>query len=280
MNNVLFKKINGLLCYLSAFVIIIIVAASILAPYLAPYDPLQPNMYIRLQTPSPEHILGTDALGRDLFSRILYGGRTSILLSLFSVSLSMLVGGILGIIAGFYEKWPDTIITILCNIFQSIPGSCFMIAFAGIMGPSLHNLVFALALVSWAGFSRIVRAAVLRIKNEPYMELLSCLGASNARLMFKHILPNIANDVFILFSIRIGFGLMAVSGLSFLGLGVQPPIPDWGVMLSDAMFYYRSYPYLAIIPGALLFLLVFSINTLGDYQRECFDIKKDEMRDW
>ena len=182
--------------------------------------------------------------------------------------------------AGFYEKWLDTLITSLCNIFQSIPGSCFMIAFAGIMGPSLHNLVIALALVSWAGFSRIVRASVLRVKSETYIELLHCYGCSNARLMFCHILPNIANDIFILFAIRIGFGLMAVSGLSFLGLGVQPPTPDWGVMLSDALLYYRSYPYLVIIPGTFLFLLVFSINTLGDYQRERFDIKKGEVREW
>ena len=175
-----------------------------------------------------------------MFSRILYGGRASILLSLASAILSLGVGLVIGLFCGFYGGKLDMLCTVASNIFQGIPGSCFMIAIAGIFGPSIKSLVLALVITSWAGFSRIVRAEVMQLKEEPFIEGLRCLGCSDSRLLLHHIIPNIVNKLLILFTIRVGRGILSIAGLSFLGLGVQPPTPDWSVMVSDAVLYYRS----------------------------------------
>lgn len=261
-------------------IICLIVGASILAPLLATHNPYEPNMALRLQGPSIEHFFGTDALGRDMYSRILYGGRASMLLSLIAAVLSLGAGLFVGLLGGFYGGKLDVCITIFSNIFQGVPGSCFMIAIAGILGASIESLILALVITSWAGFSRIVRAEVISLKQEPFIEGLRCLGCSDFRIIVWHILPNLFNKLVVLFTIRVGRGILSVAGLSFLGLGVQPPTPDWSVMINDAIMYYRSSAHLIIIPGIFIFLLIYSINILGDALRDRLDVRFSEVRKW
>ena len=266
-------KKSNLQFYCAASVLLLIIGASILAPLLVTHNPFEPNMANRLQPPSWQHFFGTDALGRDMFSRILYGGRASILLSLASAILSLGVGLVIGLFCGFYGGKLDMLCTVASNIFQGIPGSCFMIAIAGIFGPSIKSLVLALVITSWAGFSRIVRAEVMQLKEEPFIEGLRCLGCSDSRLLLHHIIPNIVNKLLILFTIRVGRGILSIAGLSFLGLGVQPPLPEWGAMLSDARSYVRQYPYLMICPGVFIMIVVMSFNLIGDAVRDALDPK-------
>ena len=273
-------KKSNLQFYCAASVLLLIIGASILAPLLVTHNPFEPNMANRLQPPSWQHFFGTDALGRDMFSRILYGGRASILLSLASAILSLGVGLVIGLFCGFYGGKLDMLCTVASNIFQGIPGSCFMIAIAGIFGPSIKSLVLALVITSWAGFSRIVRAEVMQLKEEPFIEGLRCLGCSDSRLLLHHIIPNIVNKLLILFTIRVGRGILSMAGLSFLGLGVQPPTPDWSVMVSDAVLYYRSSPHLILIPGACIFFLIYAINNLGEFMRDKLDVRFNEVRKW
>lgn len=273
-------KKSNLQFYCAASVLLLIIGASILAPLLVTHNPFEPNMANRLQPPSWQHFFGTDALGRDMFSRILYGGRASILLSLASAILSLGVGLVIGLFCGFYGGKLDMLCTVASNIFQGIPGSCFMIAIAGIFGPSIKSLVLALVITSWSGFSRIVRAEVMQLKEEPFIEGLRCLGCSDSRLLLHHIIPNIVNKLLILFTIRVGRGILSIAGLSFLGLGVQPPTPDWSVMVSDAVLYYRSSPHLILIPGACIFFLIYAINNLGEFMRDKLDVRFNEVRKW
>lgn len=273
-------KKSNLQFYCAASVLLLIIGASILAPLLVTHNPFEPDMANRLQPPSWQHFFGTDALGRDMFSRILYGGRASILLSLASAILSLGVGLVIGLFCGFYGGKLDMLCTVASNIFQGIPGSCFMIAIAGIFGPSIKSLVLALVITSWAGFSRIVRAEVMQLKEEPFIEGLRCLGCSDSRLLLHHIIPNIVNKLLILFTIRVGCGILSIAGLSFLGLGVQPPTPDWSVMVSDAVLYYRSSPHLILIPGACIFFLIYAINNLGEFMRDKLDVRFNEVRKW
>lgn len=273
-------KKSNLQFYCAASVLLLIIGASILAPLLVTHNPFEPDMANRLQPPSWQHFFGTDALGRDMFSRILYGGRASILLSLASAILSLGVGLVIGLFCGFYGGKLDMLCTVASNIFQGIPGSCFMIAIDGIFGPSIKSLVLALVITSWAGFSRIVRAEVMQLKEEPFIEGLRCLGCSDSRLLLHHIIPNIVNKLLILFTIRVGRGILSIAGLSFLGLGVQPPTPDWSVMVSDAVLYYRSSPHLILIPGACIFFLIYAINNLGEFMRDKLDVRFNEVRKW
>ena len=273
-------KKSNLQFYCAASVLLLIIGASILAPLLVTHNPFEPDMANRLQPPSWQHFFGTDALGRDMFSRILYGGRASILLSLASAILSLGVGLVIGLFCGFYGGKLDMLCTVASNIFQGIPGSCFMIAIAGIFGPSIKSLVLALVITSWAGFSRIVRAEVMQLKEEPFIEGLRCLGCSDSRLLLHHINPKIVNKLLILFTIRVGRGILSIAGLSFLGLGVQPPTPDWSVMVSDAVLYYRSSPHLILIPGACIFFLIYAINNLGEFMRDKLDVRFNEVRKW
>lgn len=237
-------------------------------------------MAARLQTPSWAHPFGTDVLGRDMLSRVLYGGRASMLLALVAALSSLALGVSVGTLAGYYGGKFDLLITAVSNVFQGMPGTCFMIAIAGIFGPSIHSLIIALVITSWAGFSRIVRAEVLQIKQEAFIEGLRCLGCNDARILLRHILPNIFNKLLSLFTIRISRSILSVAALSFLGLGVQPPTPDWSVMVNEATLYYRSAPHLIIIPGLFIFLLIYALNSLGELLRNRLDVRFKEVRKW
>lgn len=252
-------------------VLLIIILLTIFAPMLAPYSPTATDLRVSLLPPSREHIFGTDVLGRDLFSRVLYGGRSSMLLALLAAVLSMGIGMIVGVCAGYFGGACDHIVTVITNIFQGLPGISMMVAIAGILGPSFRSLMLGLVLTNWTGFSRIIRSEVLKYREESFVEGLRSLGASNGRIIFFHILPNMLGNTVILLAQRVGTSLLSISSLSFLGLGIQPPTPDWSVMLSDAKTYFRSAPHLLIFPGLAILLVLFSIQLIGDFLRDCMD---------
>ena len=253
-----------------------IIIASLFAPWLVPVSPYEVNMSQSLLPPSPEHIFGTDLLGREMLSRILYGGRSSLLLALAATVAAMIFGLLVGTIGGYYGGITDRIIVIILNIFQGLPGTSLMIAIAGIMGPSRTSLLLALVITGWAGFARIVRTEVFRLKQENFVVGLKSLGAGNGVIMWRHIVPKMKGNTMVLFTTRIGRAVLSISGLSFLGLGVQPPTPDWSVMINDARMNFRSAPHLIVIPGTCIVLLLLSINLTGDLLRDIFDKKSQE----
>ena len=251
----------------------LLLAGSLLAPVLAPYPPTQINMAERLQGISAAHPLGTDTLGRDLLSRVLYGGRVSVLTAAAATALSMLLGLAVGLIAGYLGGWADSVITWFTSIFQGLPSTSVMIALAAILDPGVSSLLLALVLTSWASFSRVVRSSVLRLREEAYVEGARCLGAGRLRIITRYLLPNLLPEIAVLFTTRVGGVVLSVASLSFLGLGIQPPTPDWGVMISEARTSFRTAPMLILAPGACLIILSLGINYLGEMLRAHFDIR-------
>lgn len=268
-------RAEKIVSYGALAVLTVLVLSGIFAPQLAPMNPFEPNMAVRLQAPSAAHLLGTDALGRDLLSRMLYGSRSAILLSLVSTAAALGIGTLVGLCAGYFGGRVDDVLTMVSNVFQGIPGISFMVAVAGFSGPGVTGLLLALVAGSWAGFSRIVRAEVLRLAAEPYIENLRALGCGDGRLLFCHILPALGGSLLVLDSLRLGRGVLSIAGLSFLGLGVQPPTPDWSTMVSDAMLYYRQAPHLIIVPGTAIVLLVGTLNMVGQMLRRRFDVREE-----
>lgn len=261
------------LAVVSLSLLVILLVGSLLAPLLAPYSPTEINMAERLQGISAAHPLGTDTLGRDLLSRVLYGGRVSVLTAAAATALSMLLGLGIGLIAGYLGGWVDGVITWFTSIFQGLPSTCVMIALSAILNPGVSSLLLALVLTSWASFSRVVRSSVLRLREEAYVEGARCLGAGRLRIILRYLLPNLLPEIAVLFTTRVGGVVLSVASLSFLGLGIQPPTPDWGVMISEARTSFRTAPMLIIAPGACLIVLSFGINYLGEVLRAYFDVR-------
>lgn len=261
-------------------VLLLIVLMTIFAPWIAPYSPTRIDMGNTLAQPSAAHPLGTDALGRDVLSRVIYGGRASLLLAVAATCCSMALGLVLGVAAGYCEGAVDVLITGISNIFQGLPGMVMMIALVGILGSNTRSIVLALVVTSWVGFSRLVRGEVLKVKSEMYIEGMRCLGAGHLRIILRHVLPNIRANIIILFTTRVGRVVLSVAGLSYLGLGIQPPTPDWGEMISgSARRYFRSAPHLLWAPGLCIILLTLSINLLGDLLRDRLDVKQDAVKE-
>mgnify|MGYP001771162272 FL=1 len=261
-------------------ILLAIVLMTLFAPWLAPYDPLQIDMTNRLADPSPAHPLGTDALGRDVLSRVIYGGRASLLLAVAATCCSMAVGLAVGVAAGYCGGAVDVVITGISNVFQGLPGMVLMIALVGVLEPGTQSILLALVLTSWVGFSRLVRGEVLKVKGELYIEGMRCLGAGHLRIVLRHVLPNIRTNIIILFTTRVGRVVLSVAGLSYLGMGIQPPTPDWGEMISgSARRYFRTAPHLLWAPGLCIILLTLSINLLGDLLRDRLDVKQDSVKE-
>ena len=261
-------------------ILLAIILMTVFAPWLAPYDPLEVRMEDQLLPPCLAHPLGTDALGRDVLSRVIYGGRASLLLAVLATAASMLVGLAIGIAAGYCGGAVDAVITCISNVFQGLPGTILMIALVGVMERGAQSIILALVITSWVGFSRRVRGEVMRVKGEMYIEGMRCLGAGHLRIILRHVLPNIRTNIIILFTTRVGRVVLSVAGLSYLGLGIQPPTPDWGEMVSgSARRYFRTAPHLLWAPGICIILLTLSINLLGDLLRDRMDVKQDSVKE-
>ena len=259
-------------------VLLFILLCSFLAPWIAPYDPNQIQMSERLAPLSSDHLLGTDTLGRDVFSRLLYGGRVSILLALAVTIVTMVLGLIIGTIGGYWGGWLDELIQGIVSIFQGLPGLAFMLAIAGTLGPGVKSLFIALIVTSWPDFSRVVRGEVMKIREESYVEGIRALGAGHRYIIIHHIFPIMIGPLLVLFTIRIGRVILSIASLSFLGLGLQPPAADWGVMVNDARPYFRSYVHLMLAPGLCIAVVSLCVNWIGDHLRDRLDTKSSQEK--
>jgi peptide/nickel transport system permease protein len=263
-----------LLGVVSGFLIVLLVFTAILAPVLAPYDPLAAQPERRLAAPSWEHPFGTDDIGRDVLSRIIYGARISLWVGLLAVGIGTCAGTIIGLISGYWEGWLDLVLQRVMDALMAIPGLILALAIVSVLTPSTTNAMLAIAMVIIPGNSRIIRGAVLTTKQNPYVEAARALGSPHLRVIVSHILPNVTAPILIITSIWLGNAILIEASLSFLGLGTQPPIPSWGLMLSSTgRAFMEQAPWLAIFPGLAIGLAVLSFNLFGDTLRDTWDPK-------
>jgi len=260
------------LAALGVILLTLFIGCAILAPWLAPQDPAQLDLGGRLLPPCNGHWFGTDALGRDILSRTLFGARISLIVAVSVVSLSLTVGLAAGLAAGFYGGWIDTVLNIyVTNAFLALPGILLAIAFVAFLGPGLFNLIVALAISGWVGYARLVRAQVMAVKEREFVEAARALGASDLRVVCRHILPNIVQPLIVQAAIGMAGAVLAEATLSFLGLGVPPPTASWGAMLNDARSHLFDSPHLVIFPAIAVMLAVLSFNFIGDALRDFLD---------
>ena len=252
--------------------VVIFVMCAIFAPWIAPYDPAHIDLPARLMGPSPGHWFGTDELGRDVLSRIVYGARISMLVGSCVVAASLTLGLIFGSLAGYYGGVTDRFLNVIVmNAFMSFPGILLAIAFVAFLGPGIFNLIFALSLGGWVGYARLVRAQVLAVREREFVEAARALGASDLRIITRHILPNIIQPVIVQAAIGMAGAILAEATMSFLGLGVPPPTASWGTMLNDARAHLFDSPHLVLFPAAAVMLAVLSFNFIGDGLRDYLD---------
>lgn len=262
------KKI---LFYLSVALLILFVLVGVFADFLSPCDPNAVDMANALAAPSAEHWLGTDHIGRDLLSRLIYGSRSSVFIAFFATGCTLLLGMTIGLISGYLGGWLDQFIQAIVNIFQGIPSTAFVVAVLGLLGPGMRSLLIAIVISSWAGFSRIVRNQVLEIRELHYIEGARAMGAGSWYIMRRHVLPNILLPLLVLIATRIGSTVLTVAAMSYLGLGLRAPAADWGIMINDAKLYYVKDFLVLLAPAACLTLFCLSINLIADYLRDCLD---------
>lgn len=254
------------------FIIIISLAfIALFAPFIAPHDPIEQNLEKRLLPPCREYPMGTDDLGRCLLSRIIYGARVSLQLSVIVVGIITVIGVTLGLISGYYGGIVDEIIMRLVDVVLAFPGIILALAVAGALGPGLFNVMLALAMVGWTGLARVVRGSVLSVKQKEFVESARALGCSDLHIMTRHILPNVMAPVIVLATLDMAFIILAAAGLSFLGLGAQPPTPEWGSMLNNGRAFMRTAPHLTTFPGLAIMVAVLAFNFLGDGLRDVLD---------
>jgi peptide/nickel transport system permease protein len=252
--------------------VVLLALFAILAPWLAPFDPAAQDLPGRLAPPGAAHWMGTDELGRDVFSRILFGARVSMTVGVCVVLGSGLVGLLLGSLAGYFGGWLDRVLNILLiNAFLSFPGVLLAIAFAAFLGPGMEKVILALVITGWAGYARLARAQVLKVKEMEFVLAARSLGASHTRILLRHLLPNILQPVLVQATIGLAGAILAESTLSFLGLGVLAPMPSWGAMLNDARGHLFDAPHLVVFPALAVMFAVFAFNLLGDALRDWLD---------
>jgi len=272
LNHITLKDLTGNAPALIAVILLVLlVLTAIAGPYLAPQDPLAMDLDSLKQPPSKAHLLGTDSKGRDIFSRIVYGARISLAVGIIASALSLCIGIFFGLIAGYFGGRTDVILSQIFDIFLAFPSLLLAIGISAVMPPGLVSAMLAITLVGWAGFARLVRGLTLSLKEQTYVEASRALGARPARILYKHILPNALPLILVAGSLRVGGLILLEAALSFLGLGVQPPTPTWGSMISLNRAYINSAPWMVIFPGLAISITVISFNILGDFLRDKLD---------
>lgn len=261
---------------ISVVVLTLIVLMAIFAPLIAPHDPNTQNLLGRLKPPGTVarntlYLIGSDELGRDTLSRLIYGARVSLFVAVASVLLSGIFGSVIGMLAAFYRGWTETLIMRLVDIVLSVPAILLAIITVAVLGPGLLNVVLILALTRWPRYARVAYGQTLTVANMPYLRLSRFMGAGWFRVLWRHVLPNIAGGLIVVATLEFGLMVLFEAGLSFLGLGVQPPTASWGAMLSTGRNYVATAWWLSVMPGAALFLLVLSVNFIGDHLRDRLD---------
>lgn len=253
--------------------ILLVLLAAIAAPWIAPYDPAEPDYNNILAGPSALHWAGTDAYGRDIFSRILWGAQISLSVGFLSVMLGGVLGVALGLVSGFFGGWVDSLVMRLCDVMLAFPGILLAIAVVALLGPGVANVIYAVAVFSIPIYARVVRGSTLALKQTLYVQAARSIGVKRWALVMRHILPGTLPGVIVTTSLRIGTAILVAAGLSFLGLGAQPPSPEWGAMLADGRSYLGVADHLTFFPGLAIFLTVLAFNLLGDGLRDALDQK-------
>lgn len=256
---------------LGLLLVLFALTAGIGAPLLAPHDPTDVRLGKRLLPSDREFLLGTDHLGRDQLSRLLHGARTTLRTAAVVLVVVFAVALIVGTLSGYYGGWLDTFLMSVVDLLLAFPGLILAVAIAGTLGPSLFNVMIAMAAVWWAGYARLVRGMVLSIRNREFVEAARAVGASDRRIMVLHIWRNILGPVIVLATLDMGWIILGISGLNFLGLGAQPPTPEWGAMLNDGRPFLQTAPQIMLYPGAAIFMVVLGFNLLGDGLRDVLD---------
>lgn len=251
---------------------------TIFAKYICPYDPYAQDLTQAMQPPSAAHLMGTDTYGRDMLSRVLIGAQTSISSTFALVAIITVFGTVVGIFCGYYGGIVDSVMMRISDVCLAFPGLVFAMAVAAILDGGVRNAVIALALISWPKYSRIARGQTLSIKNLPYMQASQLAGDSVLQMIFRHVLPNIAGPILVTSMLDIGTMMMEIAGLSFLGLGAQPPVAEWGSMMSNGRSMLQTYPWIVLSPGLAIFVSVVIFNLLGDTIRDYMDPKNTRSR--
>jgi ABC-type dipeptide/oligopeptide/nickel transport system permease subunit len=278
-NQLFFKLMRSKFFIIGSIISLAIIILALIAPLIVAYSPRIPNLPMRLKAPEflshgwKGHILGTDAMGQDIFTRILMGSRYSLAIAIVSVAVSAFFGTIAGLIAGYYGRWVDNIIMRFGDIQLSIPVMLLAISIVAILGPNLINLTIVMIITSWVQYARVIRGNTLVIRQSEFISASRVLGATDGWIMLRQILPNVLTPIVIICSQQVGYMILLEAGLSFLGLGVQPPAPSWGVMIADGRNYIQSAPWTVLAPGIVLMITVLGFNFLGDGLRDALDPK-------
>jgi peptide/nickel transport system permease protein len=265
------RKKNLVRLMLTLIPVTLILLSAMLAPYLCPFDPDAQDLASSLLPPGGRHLLGTDLYGRDLFSRVIAGGRISILSTLVLVGITALAGTAAGVLSGFMGGWIDALIMRISDLFLAFPGLVFAMALAAVLHGGVWGAVISLALVNWPKYARVARSETLTVRKQTYIEAARLSGDSSLQLIFRHILPNIAGPLLVTATLDIGTMMMELAGLAFLGLGAQPPAAEWGNMMSDGRSLLQTYPWIVLAPGFAIFLTVAAFNLMGDALRDYLD---------
>jgi peptide/nickel transport system permease protein len=255
------------------FMVLLFLIVAVFAPWLAPYNPIEQNMQVMLEPPSLKHPFGTDEFGRDIFSRIIYGAQISLLIGIVGVLISVLFGVALGTVSGYFGGWADSLIMRFMDILMAFPSFLLALAIVSVLGPGMVNVMIAIGIFSVPAFARISRSSVIAIKNKEYIEAAKAMGGTHTRIIFKHVIPNSIAPIIVLSTMRMATAILTAAGLSFLGMGAQPPTPEWGAMLSTGREYLRTAPHVSTIPGLAIMFMVLAFNMLGDGLRDAMDPK-------
>jgi ABC-type dipeptide/oligopeptide/nickel transport system permease subunit len=271
MASVYRKLLNDKLTVFSISILIIVLLCSFLAPFIAPYNPYHQSLAERRKGPSQRHWLGTDEFGRDILSRLIYGARNTLLIGVLSVSIGLFIGTFLGLIAGYYGGFIDILIMRIIDLMLAFPYFLLAILIVATLGPGMINSTIAIGIASVPDYSRVVRGAVLTIRGKLFIQAEVALGSGDPRIIFSHVLPNVFAPIIVLGTLRLASSILGGAGLGFLGLGTQPPNPEWGVMLSGGRSFLIDAPHISLFPGVALALLVLAFNLFGDTLRDYLD---------
>ncbi len=261
--------------YVTSFVMFVFIFL-LAAPFIAPHDPVYVNMEERLRGISAEHVLGTDHLGRDVFSRILAGSQMTVGISVLVLAISLCIGVPIGLLAGYLGGKIDRFFMRMVDAFMAFPDYIVAIILSGLLGPGMFNLVFAIVMVKWVGYARLARSIVLSEKQRDYITMAKINGLSSIGVLRKHMIPHVVGNVMVLATLDVGKVILMIASLSYIGLGAQPPAPEWGAMLNEGKAFFYHAPHLMVIPGLAIMIVVLMSNLLGDFLRDRFDVKNQK----
>ena len=258
--------------------LLIIALVAVLAPLIAPYSPIKTDMAALLEPPSAKHLCGTDQLGRDVFSRLVWGARLSLSVGLIAIAIELVVGVVLGLISGYFGGWVDDVIMRICDVVMAIPGIITALFIVTVIGTGLVKVMVALGLSGIPGIVRLVRGSTVALRDREYVIASKAAGATSGQIIFWHILPNVLPPILVLTTLNVGTIILAAAGLSYIGLGAQPPSPEWGAMLTGARDFFPGAWWLSVFPGISIMIVVLFLNILGDAARDVLDPWLREMR--